>query len=427
MKKISVIFGTRPEAIKMAPLVLALHEHPKFECHVCVTAQHREMLDQVLEIFGIEPDTDLNLMKPNQTLAGLTARAVTGLDAYLAEEKPDMVLVQGDTTTVFSGALAAFYHHIPVGHVEAGLRTGNMLSPWPEEANRVLTSRLTALHFAPTAISEKNLLDEGVPAEQVVVTGNTVIDALFLALEKIKDNPPVVDGLPESLQPSSDLRHLSSDQGKPRLVLITGHRRENFGGGFENICHAIAELASKLPDVHFVYPMHLNPNVREPVLRILRGESEDRGQTTASGSVEPTARREDGSQRSEDSANQSEIKNRKSKINNVHLIEPLQYLPFVAMMNRADIILTDSGGVQEEAPSLGKPVLVMRDTTERPEAVDAGTVKLVGTDRQAIVDNVSKLLEDSSAYESMSRAHNPYGDGKATGRHILALEKYFGM
>ena len=392
MKKISVIFGTRPEAIKVAPLILALKQHPDFDCHVCVTAQHREMLDQVLDIFQIEPDTDLNLMKPNQTLAGLTARAVTGLDAYLAEEKPDMVIVQGDTTTVFSGALAAFYHHIPVGHVEAGLRTGNMLSPWPEEANRVLTSRLAALHFAPTATSEKNLLDEGVDPEKVIVTGNTVIDALFLALEKIKDNPPVISDLPEFLQPSSVLRPPSS-----RLVLITGHRRENFGGGFENICNAIAELAQRFPDVHFVYPMHLNPNVREPVERILRGIS----------------------------APQASGLKSKASLSNIHLIEPLQYLPFVAMMNRADIILTDSGGVQEEAPSLGKPVLVMRDTTERPEAVDAGTVKLVGTDRQAIVDNVAKLLEDPQAYESMSRAHNPYGDGKAIERHIQALEKYF--
>jgi UDP-N-acetylglucosamine 2-epimerase (non-hydrolysing) len=379
MKKISVIFGTRPEAIKLAPLVLALKEHPDFECHVCVTAQHREMLDQVLDIFEIEPDTDLNLMKPNQTLAGLTARAVTGLDEYLTAEKPDMVIVQGDTTTVFSGALAAFYHHVPVGHVEAGLRTGNMLSPWPEEGNRVLTSRLTALHFAPTATSEQNLLDEGIAAEAITVTGNTVIDALFLALEKIKNNPPTISDLPDFLQPSSE--------SSPRLVLITGHRRENFGGGFEDICGAIAELAERYSDVQFVYPMHLNPNVREPVNRIL-GAYEGK---------------------------------------NVHLIEPLQYLPFVAMMNRAHIILTDSGGVQEEAPSLGKPVLVMRDTTERPEAVDAGTVKLVGTDRQAIVDNVSNLLDHPRAYECMSLAHNPYGDGKATERHIRALEKYFGV
>lgn len=408
VKKISVIFGTRPEAIKLAPLVLALYEHPDFECHVCVTAQHREMLDQVLEIFQIEPDADLNLMKPNQTLAGLTSRAVTGVDAYLTEEKPDMVIVQGDTTTVFSGALAAFYHHIPVGHVEAGLRTGNMLSPWPEEANRVLTSRLTALHFAPTAISEKNLLDEGISPDSITVTGNTVIDALFLALGKIKDNPPHVEGLPDFLQPqSTNTQQLLTDQTQPRLVLITGHRRENFGGGFENICNAIAELAQRFPDVHFVYPMHLNPNVREPVERMLRGQSEVGGQTTE-GQNPATSNQQPS-----------------TAVSNIHLIEPLQYLPFVAMMNRAGIILTDSGGVQEEAPSLGKPVLVMRDTTERPEAVDAGTVKLVGTDRQAIVDEVSTLLENQQSYESMSRAHNPYGDGKATERHIKALEKYF--
>jgi UDP-N-acetylglucosamine 2-epimerase (non-hydrolysing) len=408
MKKISVIFGTRPEAIKLAPVILALKEHPDFECHVCVTAQHRQMLDQVLEVFEISPDVDLDLMKPNQTLAGLTSRAVSGIDQYLAEYKPDMILVQGDTTTVFSAALASFYHHIPVGHVEAGLRTGNMLSPWPEEANRVLTSRIAALHFAPTETSRQNLLHEHVDDERIVVTGNTVIDALFLALEKIKINPPQVAGLPSFLQPGNchqkhkktqkedalitDNQEQIADQNEPKLVLITGHRRENFGGGFENICNAIAELARCFPDVHFVYPMHLNPNVREPVLRILRS---------------------------------TDIRNQQSAIGNVHLIEPLDYLPFVAMMNRAHIILTDSGGVQEEAPSLGKPVLVMRDTTERPEAVAAGTVRLVGTDYQAIVDGVSEMLTDQTVYESMSRAHNPYGDGKATERHIQALEKYF--
>ncbi len=393
MKKISVIFGTRPEAIKLAPVILALKAHPDFECHVCVTAQHRQMLDQVLEVFDIQPDVDLDLMKPNQTLAGLTARAITGTDQYLAEYKPDMILVQGDTTTVFSAALAAFYHKIPTGHVEAGLRTGNMMSPWPEEANRVLTSRIAALHFAPTETSRQNLLREHIPEELIVVTGNTVIDALFLALEKIKDNPPRVEGLPGFLQPlSSDLRPLTSGSA-PRMVLITGHRRENFGQGFEDICRAIAELASRFPDVHFVYPVHLNPNVREPVERILRGKSE--------------------------------VKNQKSEISNVHLLGPLDYLPFVAMMNRAHIILTDSGGVQEEAPSLGKPVLVMRDTTERPEAVDAGTVRLVGTDYEAIVGGVSELLMDHTVYEAMSRAHNPYGDGKATDRHLKALERYF--
>ena len=395
----------------MAPIVLALKAHPDFECHVCVTAQHREMLDQVLDIFDITPDVDLDLMQPNQTLAGLTARAVSGLDEYLKAYQPDMVLVQGDTTTVFSGALAAFYNQIPVGHVEAGLRTGNLYSPWPEEGNRLLTSRLTTIHFAPTETSRQNLLKENIPDEKIIVTGNTVIDALFLALEKIKDNPPHVEGLPENLQPGTGHEELGTSDA-PRLVLITGHRRENFGGGFENICNAIAELAQRFPDVHFVYPMHLNPNVREPVERILRTEN--------------------GGQRSEvrdpavsDQAPQASGLKPKASLSNIHLIEPLQYLPFVAMMNRADIILTDSGGVQEEAPSLGRPVLVMRDTTERPEAVDAGTVKLVGTDRQAIVDDVSKLLEDSQAYENMSRAHNPYGDGKATQRHIKALEEYF--
>lgn len=387
----------------MAPVILALKEHPDFECHVCVTAQHRQMLDQVLEVFEISPDVDLDLMKPNQTLAGLTSRAVSGIDQYLAEHRPDMILVQGDTTTVFSAALASFYHHIPVGHVEAGLRTGNMLSPWPEEANRVLTSRIAALHFAPTETSRQNLLHEHIADDRIVVTGNTVIDALFLALGKIKANPPQVKGLPDFLQPLTT--NNSQLTTKHRMVLITGHRRENFGGGFENICNAVAELARRFPDVHFVYPMHLNPNVREPVLRILR--SEDGGQKTDDG--DPT----------------SELGTWNSELSNVHLIEPLEYLPFVAMMNRAHIILTDSGGVQEEAPSLGKPVLVMRDTTERPEAVEAGTVRLVGTDYQAIVDGVSELLTDQTVYESMSRAHNPYGDGKATERHIKALEKYF--
>lgn len=378
MKKIFIVFGTRPEAIKLAPLILALKNHPEFECHVCVTAQHREMLDQVLDVFGIRPDKDFNLMKPNQSLADLTARAISSLNGYFSEEKPDMVVVQGDTTTVFSAALAAFYNQIPVAHVEAGLRTGNLASPWPEEANRVLTTRLTALHFAPTPTSCDNLIREGIPANTVVTTGNTVIDALFLARDKISQDTPTVPGLPDMLQPNP---------GYPpakRTVLITGHRRENFSGGFDNICRAIAELAQTFPDVHFIYPMHLNPNVREPIGRIL-GES----------------------------------------MANIHLIEPLEYLPFIALMNQAHIILTDSGGIQEEAPSLGKPVLVMRDTTERPEAVEAGTVKLLGTDQQKIIDEVSVLLTDEKIYLSMSRAHNPYGDGKATGRHISALENYF--
>jgi UDP-N-acetylglucosamine 2-epimerase (non-hydrolysing) len=375
--KVAVVFGTRPEAIKLAPVVLALQAHSAFTCRVCVTAQHRQMLDQVLEIFGLTPDTDLNLMEPNQTLGRLTARSVEALDQYFAGEKPQLVLVQGDTTTVFCAALAAFYHRIPVGHVEAGLRTGDLQSPWPEEANRVLTTRLTALHFAPTAASRCNLLDEGVPDERIFVTGNTVVDALFLALEKVKAAPPTIPGL--------SVETLHTWKGKP-VVLITGHRRENHGAGFESICRAIAELAHRFPEAQFVYPVHLNPNVREPVGRILGV----------------------------------------GRLGNVHLIDPLAYLPFVALMERATVVLTDSGGIQEEAPSLGKPVLVMRDTTERPEAVTAGTVKLVGTDFQRIVDETAKLLTDRAAYEAMARAHNPYGDGKATGRIVEACRNFFG-
>jgi UDP-N-acetylglucosamine 2-epimerase (non-hydrolysing) len=364
-KKISVIFGTRPEAIKLAPVVLALKQHPIFDCRVCVTAQHREMLDQVLEVFDIVPDADLNLMKSNQSLAELTSRAIESLDKYMTDEKPDMVLVQGDTTTVFCAALTAFYHRIPVGHVEAGLRTGNLYAPWPEEANRVLASRLATLHFAPTENARKNLLNEGISPDNIFITGNTVIDSLFIALDKIRTYPPEIPGLG---------RNISDKQ----IVLITGHRRENFGKGFENICKAIATLAERFPKVQFVYPVHLNPNVSEPVNHILG----------------------------------------KAKYNNIHLIKPLSYLPFVALMNQAKLILTDSGGIQEEAPSLGKPVLVMRDTTERPEAVQSGTVKLVGTDDNKIVDETKRLLTDRAAYEEMAHAHNPYGDGKAAGRIV---------
>ncbi len=366
--KISAIFGTRPEAIKLAPVIQTLKGESDISCHVCVTGQHRQMLDQVLEVFEIIPDTDLNLMRPNQTLAGLTSRAIAAIARYLQLEKPDLVLVQGDTTTVFCAALAAFYQRIPVAHVEAGLRTGNMDSPWPEEANRVLTTRLTALHFAPTQVARQHLLREGVSDQTIFVTGNTVIDALFIALQKVHHQLPLVPGMPAELLAN----------GCP-LVLITGHRRENFGGGFEDICHAIAELARRFPETHFVYPVHLNPNVREPVQRILRAG---------------------GAQ------------------NNVHLTEPLSYLPFVAMMERSTFILTDSGGVQEEAPSLGKPVLVMRTTTERPEAVTAGTVKLVGTDFETIVAQAARLLTDQHAYLEMSRAHNPYGDGHAAARIV---------
>jgi len=371
-KKISVIFGTRPEAIKLAPIILKLKQHPILDCRVCVTAQHREMLDQVLEVFDIVPDTDLNLMKPDQSLAELTSRAIESLDKYMSDEKPDMVLIQGDTTTVFCAALAAFYHRIPVGHVEAGLRTGNIYAPWPEEANRVLASRLTALHFAPTDNARNNLLNEGIPTDKIFVTGNTVIDSLFIAIDKIRTYPPGIPGLG---------RNLSAKQ----IVLITGHRRENFGIGFENICNAIATLAERFPNVQFVYPVHLNPNVSEPVNRILGN----------------------------------------AKYDNIHLIKPLSYLPFIALMNQAKLILTDSGGIQEEAPSLGKPVLVMRDTTERPEAVTAGTVRLVGTDDKKIIDETTRLLTDQAAYEEMARAHNPYGDGKAAERITELCKRFF--
>ena len=369
-KTISVIFGTRPEAIKLCPVVNALRQDKAFECDVCVTGQHREMLYQVLDVFGVVPDRDLALMRPNQTLGGLTSRAISAIDEYLSEKNPDVVMVQGDTTTVFAGALAAFYHHIPVAHVEAGLRTWNMDSPWPEEANRVLTTRLAKWHFCPTDNNKANLLKEGVPEKDIYVTGNTVIDALMLAREKVRKSVPVVEGVPPEL--------MSSDA---RMVLITGHRRENFGDGFEHICTAIANLAKRFPDVHFVYPVHLNPNVREPVGRILGAHCG----------------------------------------RNVYLIEPQSYLPFVALMDRSYLILTDSGGVQEEAPSLGKPVLVMRDTTERPEAVAAGTVKIVGTGREAIEQEAALLLTDEGEYRKMSMSINPYGDGKAVGRILDAL------
>jgi len=373
MKKVMLVFGTRPEAIKLAPVVLRLKADPRFECRVCVTAQHREMLDQVLRVFGIVPDVDLDLMQPNQTLAGLTARAIESLNHCFAEEKPDMVMVQGDTTTVFCAALSAFYHHIKIAHVEAGLRTFNLNSPWPEEANRVLTSHLADLHFAPTATSRENLVREGIHAERIFVTGNTVIDALFIALKKIKSRPPDIPGL---------LLRLMQEGANEPLVLITSHRRENFGEGFKNICHAISQLANLFPNVVFVYPVHLNPNVQKPVYDLLADHR------------------------------------------NVHLISPLEYLPFIALMNRAKLILTDSGGVQEEAPSLGKPVLVMRDTTERPEAVEIGTVKLVGTSKERIINNVTELLTDEKAYNKMANAVNPYGDGKAAARILTACARF---
>ncbi|MGO2160109.1 MAG: non-hydrolyzing UDP-N-acetylglucosamine 2-epimerase [Vibrio toranzoniae] len=370
--RILTVFGTRPEAIKMAPLVHALAADERFEAKCCVTAQHREMLDQVLELFEITPDYDLNLMKSGQTLNDVTARILLELKPVLQEFKPDVVLVHGDTATTFAASLAAYYEQIAVGHVEAGLRTGNIYSPWPEEGNRRLTGALTRYHFAPTQNSKENLLKENFNPDSIEVTGNTVIDALLLVKDKIDANQNL------SIELSAQFPFLREDK---KLVLVTGHRRESFGGGFERICEALAFTAQKHPEVQIVYPMHLNPNVREPVNRILAG------------------------------------------IENIHLIEPQQYLPFIYLMNRSHIILTDSGGIQEEAPSLGKPVLVMRDTTERPEAVEAGTVKLVGTDVHEITSNLSELLLDEKAYQAMSFAHNPYGDGKACQRILDVLAK----
>ncbi|WP_193075256.1 non-hydrolyzing UDP-N-acetylglucosamine 2-epimerase [Pseudomonas sp. FME51] len=359
------VFGTRPEAIKMAPLAIQLAEDERFDAKVCVTGQHREMLDQVLDLFELKPDFDLNIMKPGQDLTDVTTGILQGLKSVLSGFKPDIVLVHGDTATTFAATLAAYYQQIPVGHVEAGLRTGNIYSPWPEEGNRKLTGTLTTLHFAPTATSKQNLLNEGIKESSIDVTGNTVIDALLDVVAKLDSNHQLQQSFSEQF---------SFLDAERKLILVTGHRRESFGGGFERICQALVDIAKAHPDTEILYPVHLNPNVREPVNRLLQG------------------------------------------INNVHLIEPLDYLPFVYLMNRAHIILTDSGGIQEEAPSLGKPVLVMRDTTERPEAVEAGTVKLVGTEVNAIRDNLDVLLNDEQAYAAMSRAHNPYGDGQACKR-----------
>lgn len=383
--RISVIFGTRPEAIKLAPVVQAFRSCSTVTCNVCVTGQHREMLDQVLSLFGIEPDVDLNLMKPNQSLSGFAAEALSRTARYLEGAGSQLAIVQGDTTSSFCAALAAFHHRIPVAHVEAGLRTGNLLAPWPEEANRVLTSRLAALHFAPTEAARRNLLSEGVLAARVFVTGNTVVDALLATLRKVRSSPPKISGLPKPLQPVGEKLKPS----EPRMVLITGHRRENFGDGLRSICESVADLAERHPTVHFVYPVHLNPNVREPVGRILG----------------PWAHGQ-------------------SRRPNIHLLEPVGYQEFVALMDRATLLLTDSGGVQEEAPSLGKPVLVMRETTERPEAVAAGTVKLVGTSKATIVGEVSRLLTDASAYRMMSRSHNPYGDGRASQRIVATCVRF---
>ena len=369
--KVLTVFGTRPEAIKMAPLVHALAKDPDFDAKVCVTAQHREMLDQVLNLFSIVPDYDLNIMRPGQGLTEITCRILEGLKPILESFRPDVVLVHGDTTTTVAASLAAFYQRIPVGHVEAGLRTGDLSSPWPEEANRTLTGHLALYHFAPTENSRSNLLRENIADKHIFVTGNTVIDALFWVRDSILNTP--------SMREELAARYPFLDSNK-KLILVTGHRRESFGRGFEEICHALAEIAAQNDNVQIVYPVHLNPNVSEPVNRIL-------------GHVE-----------------------------NITLIEPQDYLPFLWLMNHAWLILTDSGGIQEEAPSLGKPVLVMRDTTERPEAVDAGTVRLVGTNCQRIVEEVSRLLNDNDAWQAMSRAHNPYGDGQACGRILHALK-----
>ncbi|MHB8902647.1 MAG: non-hydrolyzing UDP-N-acetylglucosamine 2-epimerase [Thermoguttaceae bacterium] len=373
-KRISILLGTRPEGIKLCPLVTALRSHPHWTTHVCVTGQHREMLTQVLKAFDVEPDVDLGLMRRNQTLGDLTSRAIAAIDGYLRQYRPDMVVVQGDTTTVFCASLCAFYHRIPLAHVEAGLRTGHRDRPFPEEMNRVLTSRLVDLHFAPTETARQNLLREQVPESRVVVTGNTVIDAMRMAVEQLKAQSPEITGVSP---------HLLSGDSEVPIVLITGHRRENFGRGLENLCGAVRELSLRFPETHFFYPVHLNPNVRKPVYRLL------------------------------------------GRRLNIHLTEPLNYLSFIALMSRAKLVLTDSGGVQEEAPCLGKPVLVLRETTERPEGLETGTVRLVGIEQESIVENVVKLLTDETAYSEMARVVSPYGDGLACSRIVSALERYW--
>jgi len=370
MTKILTVFGTRPEAIKMAPLVSALAVDPRFDARLCVTAQHREMLDQVLDLFDLRPEHDLDIMSPGQSLHQITSRILTGMAEVLEAERPDMVLVHGDTATTMASSLAAYYAQVPVGHVEAGLRTGNLYSPWPEEGNRRLAGALAACHFAPTEGARDNLLAENVDPGRILVTGNTVIDALLGVRDRIAADP--------ALKARLAAQFPFLEPGRP-MILVTGHRRESFGGGFERICQALARIAKTHPQAQIVYPVHLNPNVREPVNRLLRD------------------------------------------LPNVHLIEPLDYLPFVHLMGAAHLIVTDSGGIQEEAPSLGKPVLVMRETTERPEAVAAGTVRLVGTDVDRITDEVGRLMDDPAAYEAMSRAHNPYGDGRACARILEFL------
>jgi len=385
MKKILLVFGTRPEAIKMAPLVKELQKYPdKFTTIVCVTGQHREMLDQVLDIFVIKPNYDLNIMKQGQDLYDITSRVLLGMRDVLKKAQPDLVLVHGDTTTSTASALAAFYQQILVGHVEAGLRTHDIYSPWPEEMNRLLTGRIASYHFAPTELSKKNLLREGVDEKSIIVTGNTVIDALHIVVDRIKNNKNLNIKLKKLLLESGyDINRLNEEK---KLVLITGHRRENFGEGFVNICKAIKTLSQIYPEVDFVYPMHLNPNVRKPIHEIF-GEN-------------------------------------LSDLSNLYFIEPLEYLSFVYLMEKSTMVLTDSGGIQEEAPGLGKPVIVMRDTTERPEAVEAGTVKLVGTDYNKIVNEVSILLDNQDEYIKMSQANNPYGDGLACKRIANVLIKY---
>lgn len=365
-KKISIVFGTRPEAIKLSPVVNEFKKNPEFALNVCVTAQHREMLDQVLDVFKIIPDIDLNIMKPNQSLSELSANAITKVDEYFRNTRPDIVVVQGDTTTTFIASLAAFYNKIDVAHIEAGLRTFNRYSPFPEELNRTLTSRLATFHFAPTEQSMRNLIKEGIDEKKIFITGNTVIDALLNAINILKERDSEIPGLNKGIE-------------KGKLILITGHRRENFGEGFQNICEAIADLSDKFNDVSFVYPVHLNPNVQKPVYKILGNKK------------------------------------------NVFLIKPLDYLPFIKLMHLSKIILTDSGGIQEEAPSLGIPVLVMREFTERPEALDTGGVELVGTDKEQIVNKITKLLSDNLAYEKMKIVNNPFGDGKASERIVNIL------
>lgn len=384
MKKIMLVFGTRPEAIKMAPLIKEFQKYPdSFQTIVCVTGQHREMLDQVLRLFDIRPDFDLDIMKQGQDLYDVTARVLTGMRDVLKESQPDLVLVHGDTTTSCASALAAFYQQIPVAHVEAGLRTYNIYSPWPEEMNRQLTGRIASYHFSPTTLSKQNLLSEGVDEKRITVTGNTVIDALYHVVSEIKNNAELQQQLADELEKAGYTTTRLSEESGRKLVLVTGHRRENFGNGFLSICKALKTLALKYPEVDFVYPMHLNPNVRKPIKEVF-------GDT---------------------------------HLPNLFFIEPLEYLPFVYLMEQSAIVLTDSGGIQEEAPGLGKPVLVMRNTTERPEALEAGTVKLVGTDFIRILDETSRLLEDKKYYNQMSKATNPYGDGLACQRIATKIKE----